>query len=383
MISDFISFGGAFLAFVFAIHLFTYYKANLLLNRLLGLLFLSRALNNAIFVMNKSSIMIDEIWVSQVIQVMLFFSPALFYLYVRSFMFDETKLRNGDYLHLIPPFLIFCLELILFLVKKDSNRMIWLFSESNFLLLFVDLKAMLFLVYLFLSWKMLISAFKDKENPINKVSKYWITALISIVSLINTIQFLFCTLTLLNTSNTSNQLENKNVFMVSGILTTFFILFIMRTPNVLYGNLITRLNINPPLVIGYNQEPVKGDKILGYSNPKSLLEPIQIEVYIQLIDQYMKEMSPYLDTDFNIGQLSEKLVVPIHHLSFVLNQGMQTNFREYINKYRIDFFIKQFNLKSENLTLESIAKLAGFKSSSTFYIAFKKETGTSPKNYFH
>jgi AraC-like DNA-binding protein len=157
---------------------------------------------------------------------------------------------------------------------------------------------------------------------------------------------------------------------------------ILRTPNVLYGNLVTRLLNNQYSITAKNSTLPIENGIIVQSHQKSLLERSQIEGYIQLIDKYMIETRPYLDDDFSIGHLSVNIGIPMHHLSFVLNQGMQTNFREYINKYRIDFFIKEFNVKSENLTLEAIAKLAGFKSSSTFYMAFKKETGTSPKNYF-
>jgi AraC-like DNA-binding protein len=118
------------------------------------------------------------------------------------------------------------------------------------------------------------------------------------------------------------------------------------------------------------------------SLPGDLPEFEQIGWYLQLVENHMKEALPFLDPSFTIRQLSATLEIPVHHCSFVLNQGLGKNFREYINKYRVEYFIQEYPLRIANQTLESIANISGFKSSSTFYASFKKETGTSPTAYF-
>ena len=89
-----------------------------------------------------------------------------------------------------------------------------------------------------------------------------------------------------------------------------------------------------------------------------------------------------MDPSFSISHLSEKAGIPVHHSSYVLNHGLKKKFRDYINKYRIDHFIAEYPNRIGSETLEAIASSSGFKSSSTFYAAFKKETGTSPTSYF-
>ena len=150
---DFISYGGAFLAFIFAIHLFTYSKGNILLNKLLGLLFMIRALNNAVYLFNTAPLSSQDLWALIITQLLIFFSPSLFYLYLRCFIGDETKLRKSDYLHAIFPIFILILESILFLLKKNGVTLSWINSELNLFILIVEIKAILFLVYIFFCWK--------------------------------------------------------------------------------------------------------------------------------------------------------------------------------------------------------------------------------------
>lgn len=379
---DFISYGGAFLAFIFAIHLFTYSKGNILLNKLLGLLFMIRALNNAVYLFNTAPLSSQDLWALIITQLLIFFSPSLFYLYLRCFIGDETKLRKSDYLHAIFPIFILTLESILFLLKKNGVTLSWINSELNLFILIVEIKAILFLVYIFFCWKILIYALKDKSNPVNRDAKNWILTLLSIVSIANLMQFLFCFFILFNIINSDPGFDDNKAFVISGFFTSFFIFFIIRSPNVLYGNLTTRLN-SIPFPIGITTPKPLLKEIVGPQiKDQSLLEGTQIDNYIEIIYKYMDEMTPYLDPDFSIGIMAEELGIPSHHCSFVLNQGLKKNFREFTNKYRVDFFIKEFIINSEHMTLEAIAKHAGFKSKSTFYAAFNKEKGCSPSKYF-
>lgn len=379
---DFISYGGAFLAFIFAIHLFTYSKGNVLLNKLLGLLFMIRALNNAVYLFNNAPFANQDLLVLLTTQLLIFFSPSLFYLYLRCFMGDETKLRKRDYLHCIFPIFILCLESILFFLKKNGFTFSWSDSELNLFFLFIEIKAILFLIYIFFCWKILIHALKDTMNPISRDAKNWILTLLSIVSFANLMQFLFCFFILFNIIKPDPGFDDNKAFLISGIFTSFFIFFIIRSPNVLYGNLATRLNsITIPIDLT-TPKPILKEIVTIQINNQSLLEQDQIENYIDIIYNYMDEMTPYLNPEFSIGIMADELGIPSHHCSFVLNQGLKKNFRDYINKFRIDYFIKEVNMNSENLTLDAIAKQAGFKSSSTFYVAFKKEKGCSPSKYF-
>ncbi|MFN5641052.1 MAG: helix-turn-helix domain-containing protein [Sphingobacteriales bacterium] len=74
--------------------------------------------------------------------------------------------------------------------------------------------------------------------------------------------------------------------------------------------------------------------------------------------------------------------VPNHHISYCLNQIMQTNFANLKNRLRVEFAM---NLLKENeistLSIEGIAQNSGFATRSSFYSAFKNITGTTPTEY--
>jgi AraC-like DNA-binding protein len=63
-------------------------------------------------------------------------------------------------------------------------------------------------------------------------------------------------------------------------------------------------------------------------------------------------------------------------------QSFNQNFRDFINKYRIEeskFLLK--NKSNGNKTILEIAYEVGFNSKSAFNAAFKKFTGLTPKEY--
>jgi AraC-like DNA-binding protein len=59
-------------------------------------------------------------------------------------------------------------------------------------------------------------------------------------------------------------------------------------------------------------------------------------------------------------------------------------FTDFVNKYRIDHIIENFNSNDINTyTLESLAKQSGFSSKSSFYRAFNKVHNCTPLEYFN
>jgi len=96
----------------------------------------------------------------------------------------------------------------------------------------------------------------------------------------------------------------------------------------------------------------------------------------------MENNKPYLMADFQIVDLATAVDIPVHHCSFIVNNHIGKNFRDWINGYRVSHFMEQYPLKSEKMTIEAIAYESGFKSLGTFYNAFKKEARLMPKAYF-
>ncbi len=100
------------------------------------------------------------------------------------------------------------------------------------------------------------------------------------------------------------------------------------------------------------------------------------------LDFLMKEAKMYRDSCLSLETMSRKLNISSNYLSQLVNKLSGCTFTEYINGFRIeDVKLKLEDPRFVNYTVIAIALEAGFNSKSTFYHAFKKNTGISPRQY--
>jgi len=179
-------------------------------------------------------------------------------------------------------------------------------------------------------------------------------------------------------------------FIVLNCLALLLILwYTLHKPYIFYGYLLVAVNWTKKPEAGENSTddllvPLKTENLIpspSKAKKFNLLDE-QLADYALAMKEIMEREQLYLLHDFQIMDLAAKLNLPIHHCSFVINKHIGKNFRDWINGYRIDHFLKQYPLKSDKITIEAMASEAGFKSHATFYNAFKKETGLMPTAYF-
>lgn len=100
------------------------------------------------------------------------------------------------------------------------------------------------------------------------------------------------------------------------------------------------------------------------------------------LNKYMDEVRPYLNPDLKLSVVASVLGVTPQVLSQVLNTRLNVRFNDYVNKYRVEVFKEYINSgEASKYTLQSLAKLCGFSSYSTFFRAFKDITGQTPNDY--
>ena len=100
------------------------------------------------------------------------------------------------------------------------------------------------------------------------------------------------------------------------------------------------------------------------------------------IQQLMEADKPYLLTDFTLAELSSQINVPIKTISMVVNSKLKSSFPDFVNSYRIKFAIELLkDFKKKNLTIEAVAYESGFNNRTSFYNAFKKQTGKLPGDF--
>jgi len=100
------------------------------------------------------------------------------------------------------------------------------------------------------------------------------------------------------------------------------------------------------------------------------------------IKEYFENEKPYLNPDFSIAQISLKLNVPQNHVLYCVNSIFKIKFSKLKTKLRVEqtMVFLQESVHS-NITIDGISQLAGFSSRSSFYNAFKEETGITPSDY--
>lgn len=113
---------------------------------------------------------------------------------------------------------------------------------------------------------------------------------------------------------------------------------------------------------------------------RSRLEGVDTESLGESLVRLMEEEHLYRQENLSLARLARSLNVSPHQLSEYLNNECNTNFRRYINTFRIEH-AKRMLLENPGETILNIAFAAGFNSQSTFYSAFTKQTGMTPNRF--
>lgn len=93
------------------------------------------------------------------------------------------------------------------------------------------------------------------------------------------------------------------------------------------------------------------------------------------------EAKGYCTRGVTICELSNLIGTNRTTLSQFINQEYQLSFRDWINRYRCDEAIRQWN-DMPNLTVDEVAKKCGFSSRKYFDLVFFACKGMSPSKYW-
>lgn len=100
------------------------------------------------------------------------------------------------------------------------------------------------------------------------------------------------------------------------------------------------------------------------------------------IRKHLEEYKSYMASDFSLQQLAIDINANAVLTSKAINRSLKTSFSDLINEYRVKHFLGLVKSnKSKNYTHWALAQEAGFGNKVSFYNAFKKLMGTTPKVY--
>jgi YesN/AraC family two-component response regulator len=163
------------------------------------------------------------------------------------------------------------------------------------------------------------------------------------------------------------------VFGIGLLMFLSILLLLVHNPKILYGYILVSVG-----------EKYKSVELI---DKKELVQPsrknsdTELEM-VKCIQNYMIHEKPFLNSAYRVMDLANSFQVPIHQCSSLINKHIGKNFNDWVNNYRIQHFINTYPLKSSKITIDAIAFESGFMSMTTFYRAFKKETGKMPLQYF-
>lgn len=310
-----------------------------------------------------------------------FAAPACFYLYLSCFIHGHTRLKKMDYLHFIPALLAIG-HVIPWPIaaQPDWNTIASQLLHNRFVSISVEtglfpayfhavLRPLLVASYLIVAWFEITRAKSTLDEKLEPTAKRWIFFFIRTATFFQLAGFVPILLQLVSRPSLDTSFAVVNSMVLLSIIVT-----ILHQPKLFYGYLFVATEW---------EDQAKESTIAPPAALKKLnLSVEQLSAYALLMKELMQHHKPYLDQDFQIIDLATKINLPVHHCSYTLNQNIGKNFRDWINGYRVSYFVENYPLKSSKMTIEAIAFEAGFKSSATFYNAFKKETGSMPKAYF-
>ena len=246
------------------------------------------------------------------------------------------------------------------------------------------------IVYLFFIWRIVLNAKILKNRRANLVSNNWILILLFFVTFTSAI-FIFNTfINIAHGSAASSLFMNTKGSVILCVLVIFLIAFVFYNPKILYGYVF----VSRGYVIGSKSNNAQSSALenavmpiaIPFFKPDQTKETVNFtddeQFYLEQITTHMEAKQSYLNPDYSITLLCQETGIPVHHCSYIMNYCIGKNFREWVNSYRIAYFIEHYHKNATLKTILALSVESGFKNKVTFYNAFKNEKGVLPSDYF-
>jgi len=163
-----------------------------------------------------------------------------------------------------------------------------------------------------------------------------------------------------------------------------FVGFTLKIPPLFIfgGNSLAVLTVS--VFLGYNRYPLflqmLKTEIEKERYEKSSLTGVDTELVNSRLMALVGTEKIYRESDLNLKSLADRLFITPHQLSQYLNERLGSDFRSFINSYRVAE-AKELLSRQPDLNILSICYDVGFGSKSAFNSVFKKETGQTPREF--
>ncbi len=287
-----------------------------------------------------------------------FLTPVVFYFSVLFFTNPTFRFKISDSKYLVLP-LIFTINLLL--MNFGDNR-----NQEIFKIIFIGLilfQAMFYTAFSYFTIRkhqIKIQQFSANTEGINL---NWLEYIILIIFIVNLIYVIY---------NLSYNSHSLNIFInIAFLLVIYFVGYYSLKQKEIY-----------PIEEKQREELMAISEETEEEIKKKLISDEELSKIKNQLQELMEVQKPYLDSELNLIKLAELLSVSTHHLSYVINNGFQKNFFQYVNEYRIDYAKNLLkDDRNNHLSILGIAYEFGFNSKTSFNTTFKKLTNQTPSEF--
>jgi AraC-like DNA-binding protein len=291
----------------------------------------------------------------------LLINPA-FYLYVRSLILGDFRLKWSQLFHLAP-YIVF--ETIAYVVYKPFS--LESFFHSGYSHWYSYLFTLVTLVSLtFYNSTSAVLIYEHRRNLFNEFSNIESGKKITWLYFIVIFYILYCLAVVITSSLTlflGLDFLLPHTLNYSALLALVFILSF-------YG-------LHQKTISLYTEKEVRENHL---SQTIHIPESKRISIQSELVGYFNKE-KPYLNPELSMTLLADHLKVPKHHLTEVMNADMGQNFFQFVNRYRVEAVKEMLADAKNHFSVEAIGYECGFSSKSSFFTVFKNLTGKTPSEY--
>ncbi len=313
-------------------------------------------------------------WGGNALDAVFLLLPPLFYFYVATLISSVRPRLHTLLLSLLPAALCavwFAVQLALSnKVQVDADQGQSEFMPTAYTVVFVLLAVAQLLGYCSAAFRLVSTHAKNVENSyssLQKVNLHWVQSLIWGASA----AALFWILGIV--------VQHPLLAMVNSALPAVMILSL--------GILAQRQSpVHMPLNVASMgdqvTDPMTSASAVSAKYAKSGLTEQRMQTLADQLTQFMATDKAYLEGDLTLGDLADRVGVPQHQISQVLNQHLACSFFEYINRLRVEEAKRC--LKDPTFSSQTVLEVglgAGFNSKAAFNAAFKRFTGTTPSDY--
>ncbi|WP_420386265.1 helix-turn-helix domain-containing protein [Roseivirga sp.] len=282
----------------------------------------------------------------------LLYGPVI-YFYIRSMVVSDFSLKKKHLLHIIP-------GIVLQVLALTVNQI-----EENWLIITVQLQVVIYLIFTYRLLFKYGEAMRAVNSGFQKAMSTWVRQFFLLMLAVMLLDIVFQQLFI------SYGIYSIHIYEVQLLM-----ILIMVTTAVFKG-------LRNPLIF---QTVTKEELGLSTSEKEkyksSSLSDDDLTNYKEKVIRFMEEEQGYLEPELTLADLAKRLNLTLRDVSHVINSGFQVNFSELVNRYRIELASQMLlDEKHQDLTVSEIVYAAGFNSKSSFYKAFRKSVGISPKEF--